>query len=59
MRVPLCLLLIALTARLSAKMVVQGPPELAEYFRQRYGDEGLPYGIANYGLVPYGKTISG
>ena len=43
----------------SAKMVVQSPPELAAFFSAKYGDSGIPYSIANYGIVPYGKVISG
>ena len=41
------------------KMILHGPTELANYFSNKYGDKGIPFSIANYGEVPYGKTISG
>lgn len=53
-------LLIALMVTLVAgTMKIQSPPELAAFFSTKYPDGSIPYSIANYGNVPYGKTISG
>lgn len=59
MRNALCILLAVIAATVHAKMVVQSPPDLAAYFNAKYADSGIPYSIANYGIVPYGKVISG
>jgi hypothetical protein len=40
-------------------MYIQSPPELAEYFVKKYPLGNVPYSIANYGDVPYGKVVSG
>jgi hypothetical protein len=51
--------LLLLLTLVAAKMVIQSPPELSAYFAEKYGQSGIPYSIANYGIVPYGKVISG
>ena len=38
---------------------VVSPESLVEYFREKYHTGNVPFSIANYGEVPYGKTISG
>lgn len=48
-----------LIVQLTAKMMVQSPSELASYFSNKYPDGSIPYSIANYGIIPYGKVISG
>lgn len=52
-------LVVMLIVQLSAKMMVQSPSELASYFADKYPDGSIPYSIANYGIIPYGKVISG
>jgi len=42
-----------------SKMTIQAPQDLAAYFNNKYGPQGIPYSIANYGIVPYSKTVSG
>lgn len=56
---PTLALVALILAQVAAKMVVQSPAELATYFADKYPDGGIPYSIANYGVVPYGKVISG
>ncbi len=41
------------------KLIIQSPKALSDFFDTKYGKEGIFYSIANYGEVPYGKTISG
>jgi hypothetical protein len=53
------LTVITLLTQTESKMFLEAPPDLATYFRRVYGDQGIPYSVANYGVVPYGKTISG
>lgn len=48
-----------LVLQLTAKMMVQSPAALAAFFADKYPDGSIPYSIANYGIVPYGKVISG
>ena len=43
----------------SATLKVQAPQFLTDYFVKKYPSGNVPYSIANYGDVPYGKTISG
>ena len=38
---------------------VQAPSKLAEFFSEKYEGGLIPYSIANYGDVPYGKMLSG
>jgi hypothetical protein len=40
-------------------MYIQSPSQLAEYFVNKYPKGNIPYSIANYGDVPYGKVVSG
>lgn len=42
-----------------SKLTIQSPSGLAAIFATKYGDKGVPYSLANYGIVPYGKTIVG
>jgi hypothetical protein len=42
-----------------ATLKVQAPAALRLYFANKYKDGLIPYSIANYGEVPYGKTLSG
>jgi hypothetical protein len=42
-----------------SKLTIQTPQDLAAFFNDKYGPDGIPYSIANYGIVPYSKTISG
>lgn len=51
------LLIAALSAH--SKLIIQAPQDLAAHFNNKYGNQGIPYSIANYGIVPYSKTISG
>lgn len=53
----LCMIMLAVSV--ASKMAIQSPPELSAYFAEKYGEAGIPYSIANYGIVPYGKVISG
>lgn len=50
---------VMIVVQLTAKMIVQSPAELASYFADKYPDGSIPYSIANYGIIPYGKVISG
>lgn len=56
-KIGLCIVLIIMN--IEGKMVVQSPSELSNFFNQKYPDGSIPYSIANYGIVPYGKVISG
>lgn len=56
--IAVAILLLALHTVYS-KLTIQAPQDLAAYFNNKYGSEGIPYSIANYGIVPYSKTISG
>lgn len=44
------------------KLVIVSPPSLKKFFSDKYGADniiGIPYSIANYGDIPYGKSIVG
>jgi len=56
---PLLIVSICIIALSDSKMIIQSPSELSNYFKQKYADGTIPYSIANYGDIPYGKTISG
>jgi len=56
MRVLLAVVLLGVAV---THMIVQSPPALVEIFSAKYPDGKIPFSIANYGVVPYGKTISG
>lgn len=43
----------------TSRMIVQSPPAVVELFATKYPEGDIPYSIANFGIVPYGKTISG
>lgn len=43
-------------------LVIRSPASLKQYFEQKYGSSvsvGIPYSIANFGDVPYGRSIIG
>jgi hypothetical protein len=52
-------MLVALVALGSCTMRIQSPSKLADFFASKYPGGEIPYSIANYGVVPYGKTLSG
>ncbi len=41
-----------------SKLIIQSPPQLQAQLQTLYPD-GIPYSIANYGDVPFGKTLTG
>lgn len=51
--------LLALLALTTATLRITGHPDLVEYFANKYPGGLVPYSLANYGDVPYGKTLSG
>lgn len=51
--------LLALLAVAHSTMTIQSPSSLADFFASKYPAGSIPYSIANYGAVPYGKSISG
>ena len=40
-------------------MRIVHPESLSNFFKEKYHAGNVPFSIANYGDVPYGKTISG
>ena len=42
-------------------LVIRSPVSLKKYFSDKYGlnSNGIPYSLANFGDVPYGRTIVG
>lgn len=43
-------------------LVIRSPASLKQYFEQKYGpsgSKGIPYSIANFGDVPFGRSIIG
>lgn len=42
-------------------LVIRSPVSLKTYFANKYGSNsnGIPYSLANFGDVPYGRTIVG
>lgn len=42
-------------------LVIRSPLTLKKYFAEKYGPNlnGIPYSVANFGDVPYGRTIVG
>ncbi len=55
-KISVCVLLIC---QIITKLIVHAPHNVSDYFNNKYGSDGIPYSIANYGHVPYGKSISG
>ena len=51
-------ILLALLSVTSSRLVIQSPPELKEMLSAKHPD-GIPYSVANYGDVPFGKSMSG
>jgi hypothetical protein len=61
MKLQHCLSIIILVsfATLSyCKLIIQSPPELKAKLESLY-PEGIRYSIANYGDVPFGKSLAG
>jgi hypothetical protein len=52
------ILAVAITTSV-AQLVVRTPTALQELFAKKYKDGQIPYSLANFGEVPYGKTIIG
>ena len=52
-------ILIGIFSLATPKLIIQSPQQLADAFNSKYKGGEIPYSIANYGAVPYGKTISG
>ena len=50
---------ITVLVSVQSTMYIQSPAELAEYFVNKYPKGNIPFSIANYGDVPYGKVVSG
>lgn len=42
----------------SSKLIIQSPPELKAKLEQQF-PQGIPYSVANYGEVPFGKSLTG
>ena len=42
-------------------LVIRSPASLKKYFDDKYGPNstGIPYSLANFGDVPYGRSIVG
>lgn len=42
-------------------LFIRSPASLKKYFTDKYGENsnGIPYSLANFGDVPYGRTIVG
>ena len=55
-----CILALLLTCTLS-DLVIRSPLSLNKYFTEKYGAKstGIPYSLANFGDVPYGRAIVG
>lgn len=62
------IILLIIAAYASTRLVIVNPPSLKKFFADKYaqkyggtGEEyvGIPYSIANYGDIPYGKSIVG
>ena len=41
-----------------ARLVIKSPSELAQLIEARHPD-GIPYSVANYGDIPFGKSLGG
>ena len=52
------ILLLVLFATARSRLTITSPPELVEILNQKHPD-GIPYSVANYGDVPFGKSIAG
>ena len=55
-----CILALLLTCTLT-DLIIRSPLSLKKYFTEKYGanSTGSPYSLANFGDVPYGRTIIG
>lgn len=43
---------------IQSKLIIQSPPELKSQLQSKY-PKGIHYSVANYGDVPFGRSISG
>lgn len=59
MRSDLVIFLLVLLPYTNAVFTVISPQPLVDFFNKKYPNGSVPYSIANYGDVPYGKTLSG
>lgn len=53
----LCMLIVCI----ASDLVIRSPLTLKKYFSDKYGanSTGIPYSLANFGDVPYGRSIVG
>jgi len=51
------LILFTLFLNTSTTFIVQSPQELVNILKEKHPD-GIPYSVANYGDVPFGKKMS-
>jgi hypothetical protein len=54
-------ILTVLICSVFSHLVIRSPVSLKKYFAEKYGpnSNGIPYSLANFGDVPYGRTIVG
>ena len=53
------LILIALLSGcIQSRFIIKSPPELAKIINEKH-PEGIPYSVANYGDIPFGKSLGG
>lgn len=54
-------LLAFLIVGITSDLVIRSPLTLKKYFTDKYGvnSTGIPYSLANFGDVPYGRSIVG
>lgn len=52
---------IVIMALSKSSLKIQSPLALKEFFQQRYNttNASIPFSLANYGDIPYGKTLTG
>ena len=52
-------LMVVMEVGYSHHLRIMSPQSLVDVFMKKYNESSIPFSIANYGDVPYGKTISG
>ena len=52
------LLFFLLSWNISSTFTIQSPPELKKLIEAKH-PKGIPYSVANYGDVPFGKPMTG
>lgn len=57
-RMRVFLALMILSTCVYARLEIKSPPELAKIVKERHPN-GIPYSVANYGDVPFGKSLVG